>query len=150
MERLSSPFSDGPSTKVAEYHINLGNFTMKNNDTIHVRILCIERCIFLRIQKCENCGNQFSWREVVMTTISGSWGYQPLVCRKCGTKHKVTMISRILVAFPIPILLFIANLCKLPILIPFYIGLPIILILFFAIMLSFPYFARYKASTSFK
>jgi CXXC-20-CXXC protein len=100
----------------------------------------------LGIQKCETCWNQFSWKEVVNTTTAG-FGYQPLVCSKCGTKHKVTIMTRIVVAFFIPIVVFILNLGNMiPFLIPFYLGLLIILIFFFAIMLIFPYFAKYKAT----
>jgi CXXC-20-CXXC protein len=99
----------------------------------------------LGIQKCGTCYNQFSWKDVVKTTTAG-FGYQPLVCSKCGTKHKVTIMTRIVVAFFMPILVFILNLSNIiPFLIPFYLVLLLILIFFIAIMLLFPYFAKYKA-----
>ncbi|MFP3513066.1 hypothetical protein SB775_26440 [Peribacillus sp. SIMBA_075] len=99
----------------------------------------------MNIQKCESCENQFTWREVERTTTAG-FGYQPLICKKCGTKHEVTTMTRIIVALLVPIFIFILNSSNLlPFYIPFYVGLPIILVLFFAVMLSFPYFGKYKA-----
>lgn len=116
---------------------------MKNKFRVHAKILC-KRGVFLNIQKCEICGNQFTWREVGRTTTAGL-GYQPLICKKCGTKHEVTMMTRIIVALLVPIFLFILNSSNLlPFYIPFYVGFLIILVLFFAVMLSFPYFAKYK------
>lgn len=90
------------------------------------------------IQKCENCGYQFTWKEVEQSFVR--WTAIPLVCKKCGTSHEISKRTRFLVALPVPIMIGILNVRNL------YLGLPITLILFAAVILSYPYFARYKAT----
>jgi CXXC-20-CXXC protein len=98
----------------------------------------------LNVQKCVTCGNQFTWKEVQKAI---QWTYKPLVCRKCGTEHKVTMLTRCLVAFLIPFLTTFILLVFKYNNIPFYLGLTVITIFFFIFILSYPYFAKYKASS---
>ncbi|RHW38161.1 hypothetical protein D1B31_15435 [Neobacillus notoginsengisoli] len=40
------------------------------------------------MQKCENCNMPFSWGKI---TKSIGWLYKPI---NCGTKHKITFLSR--------------------------------------------------------
>lgn len=43
------------------------------------------------MQKCEKCNSQFSWSKIFN---SFWWTYKPIVCDNCGTKHKITILSR--------------------------------------------------------
>ncbi|TDK54040.1 hypothetical protein E2K98_30000 [Bacillus salipaludis] len=97
---------------------------------------------FLRIQKCNNCRNQFTWKEI--QNASG-WGYKKLVCKKCGLEHLITFQSRFLPRLIYAVLifsnLFLSN-------VPYalhqtYFGLALLLI--FINVLIFPYYAKYKA-----
>ncbi|WP_353051568.1 TIGR04104 family putative zinc finger protein [Peribacillus frigoritolerans] len=98
-----------------------------------------ERGVFLGIQKCETCGYQFTWREVQKAI---RWTYKPLVCRKCGTKHKVTMQTRLLLALLSGVIVLILIVSK----VPFYLGTALVIILPLTVILFFPYFAKYKAN----
>jgi CXXC-20-CXXC protein len=88
--------------------------------------------VFLKIQKCESCGYQFTWKEVQKSNR-----YKPLACRKCGTKHKVTKITRILVG----LLIIIAASIFYQVDFYYYLSTTIFSI---AVYLSFPYFAKYE------
>ncbi|MBS4201674.1 hypothetical protein KHA93_18895 [Bacillus sp. FJAT-49732] len=87
----------------------------------------------MNIQKCVTCGVQFTWKEVQKSNR-----YKPLVCRKCGTKHKVTKMTRFLVGLLILIVAFIFYLTNFY----YYLSTTIFII---AAYLSFPYFAKYEA-----
>ena len=90
---------------------------------------------FLGIQKCESCGYQFRWKEIQKAI---RWSYKPLVCRKCGTEHRVTIRTRLLVGLLAS--LIIAFLIKVSYELGLALSLPLIIILLF------PYFAQYKAN----
>ncbi|MGM0877815.1 MAG: TIGR04104 family putative zinc finger protein [Bacillota bacterium] len=94
----------------------------------------------LGIQKCETCDYQFTWKEIQKAI---RWTYKPLVCRKCGTKHKITMQTRLLFSISIGVMLFILKLSNLP----FYLGVAVIIFFSLSFILSFPYFAKYKATS---
>jgi CXXC-20-CXXC protein len=91
----------------------------------------------LGIQKCETCKRQFTWKEIQKTI---RWNYKPLVCRKCGAKHQITIQSKVLFSLSIAVLLFIFSLANLP----FNLRIAVIIIVFLSVLLSFPYFAKYK------
>lgn len=44
------------------------------------------------IQKCQNCKTPFSWRQIYRSFWG--WVYRPIVCKKCDTKHKITVPGR--------------------------------------------------------
>ncbi|WP_114384232.1 TIGR04104 family putative zinc finger protein [Paenibacillus prosopidis] len=94
----------------------------------------------LGIPKCETCDYQFTWKEIQKGI---RWTYKPLVCRKCGTKHKITMQTRLLFSLSIVVMLFIFDLSNLP----FYLRVAVIIIFNFSVILSFPYFAKYKSTS---
>jgi CXXC-20-CXXC protein len=95
----------------------------------------------LGIQKCEFCGEQFRWIEIQKNI---SWGFKPILCKKCGLKHNVTFQSRrtfgiftgIIALF---ILLFLSGF-------PLGIRLTISLFLMLIHVILFPYYAKYKAN----
>jgi CXXC-20-CXXC protein len=89
--------------------------------------------VFLNIQKCETCGNQFTWKE-----IQKSNRYKALVCVKCGTKHKVTKMTRILVGLLFLIVASIFYQTNFH----YYLSTTIFCV---AVYVSFPYFAKYVA-----
>lgn len=47
------------------------------------------------MQKCEKCNAAFSWSKILK---SYKWTYGLLKCDNCGTKHKITILSRFTVA----------------------------------------------------
>lgn len=89
-------------------------------------------------QKCATCKRQFTRKEIQKTF---RWNYKPLVCRKCGAKHQITIQSRLIFSLSIAVLLFIFSLANLP----FNLRVAVIIIVFLSVLLSFPYFAKYKA-----
>lgn len=89
------------------------------------------------IQKCETCKRQFTWKDILNTF---RWNYKPLVCRKCGEKHQISIQSRLIFSLSIAVLLFIFSLANLP----FNLRVAVIIIVFLSVLLSFPYFAKYK------
>ncbi|WP_420489089.1 TIGR04104 family putative zinc finger protein [Neobacillus vireti] len=93
----------------------------------------------LGIQKCEACKRQFTWKEIQKTI---RWNYKPLVCRKCETRHQITIQSRLLFSLLIAGLLFIFSQANLP----FNLRVTVIIIVFLSVVLSFPYYAAYKAN----
>ncbi|WML44623.1 TIGR04104 family putative zinc finger protein [Neobacillus sp. PS3-40] len=95
----------------------------------------------MSIQKCEFCGHQFGWIEIQKNI---SWGYKPIVCKKCGLKHIVTFRSRRtfgiftgIIAFFI--LFFLSD-------VPFGLRLTLSLLLTLIHIILFPYYAKYKAN----
>lgn len=50
----------------------------------------------MNLQVCELCATPFKWKKIV-SSISRS--YRPLCCSECGTEHKITVASRLIVAF---------------------------------------------------
>ncbi|MFE4243644.1 TIGR04104 family putative zinc finger protein [Peribacillus butanolivorans] len=101
-----------------------------------------ERGVFFGIQKCETCGYQFTWKEIQKAI---RWTYKPLVCKKCGTKHNVTKQTRLLLVLSagaiVGFLLFIVIDISFVLLLLLSILLPLIVILLY------PYFAKYKATS---
>lgn len=93
------------------------------------------------IQKCETCKCQFTWKEIQKTI---RWNYKPLVCRKCGTMHQITLQSKLLFSLTIAVLLFIFSLANLS----FNLRIAVIIIVFLSVLFSFPYFANYKKNES--
>ena len=91
----------------------------------------------LGIQKCETCKSQFIWKEIQKTI---RWNYKPLVCRKCRTEQQITIMSKLIFSLSIALLLFIFSLANLP----FNLRIAVIIIVFLSVLLSFPYFAKYK------
>jgi CXXC-20-CXXC protein len=89
------------------------------------------------IQKCENCGYQFTWKEIQKAI---RWTYKPLVCRKCGTRHFISMKTRLVLPLLIGPLVFILTIIK----VPFYLGIVLTVTLPLIVILLFPYFAKYK------
>lgn len=97
-----------------------------------------EREVFLLgIQSCETCKRPFTWKEVQKTI---RWNYKPLVCRKCGANHQITILSKLIFSFSIAVLLFIFSLANFP----FNIRIAVMIIVFLSVLISFPYFAKYK------
>ncbi|PAE42660.1 hypothetical protein CHI06_10290 [Bacillus sp. 7884-1] len=91
----------------------------------------------LGIQRCETCKSQFTWKEIQKTI---RWNYKPLVCKKCRAEHQITIKSKLLFSFSIAVLLFIFSLANLP----FNLRIAVIIIVFLSVLVSFPYFAKYK------
>ncbi|WP_420491854.1 TIGR04104 family putative zinc finger protein [Neobacillus niacini] len=91
------------------------------------------------IQKCDSCQCQFTWKEIQKTI---RWNYKPLVCRKCREKHQITVQSKVLFSLSIAIMLFLFSLANLP----FNFRIPVMVIVFLSVLISFPYFAKYKAN----
>jgi CXXC-20-CXXC protein len=91
----------------------------------------------LGIQRCETCKSQFTWKEIQKTI---RWNYKPLVCKKCRAEHQITIKSKLLFSFSIAALLFIFSLANLP----FNLRIAVIIIVFLSVLVSFPYFAKYK------
>lgn len=50
----------------------------------------------IELQICDKCKSQFNWGQI-MKSLWGS--YRPIQCRKCTTKHQLTIVSRMLVVF---------------------------------------------------
>lgn len=58
------------------------------------------------LQQCQKCDMHFSWNNIYRSFWG--WGYKPIICDKCGTKHRITVSGRFVVTFLIvlPMLLF--------------------------------------------
>jgi len=60
------------------------------------------------LQQCQNCNMSFSWNNIYRS-FWGWWGYKPIICDKCGTKHPITISGRFVFSFltVLPMLAFI-------------------------------------------
>ncbi|MHC0038765.1 TIGR04104 family putative zinc finger protein [Pseudoneobacillus sp. C159] len=92
------------------------------------------------IQKCDNCGYQFTWMEIQKVSRVN---YKPLVCCKCGTKHNVSIQTRLTLGLStgimVAISLFYLNNVS------FGLGILFVILFSLAVIILFPYFARFKA-----
>lgn len=86
----------------------------------------------MSIQKCLNCGKQFSWKEIQK--------YQPIECKKCGTKHNDTMKSRSLFTLFAGGTILIVDFINFPFKLDILVSVTGIL----SIGFIYPYFAKYK------
>ncbi|WP_411789157.1 TIGR04104 family putative zinc finger protein [Halobacillus rhizosphaerae] len=97
------------------------------------------------IQKCQNCGQSFSWTHIYLSL----WmNYKPILCKECGQKHRLYFYSRLINSlFIIPIALFIpfAN-SKLELSQLFIVTFAIIY--FVLTSLPLPYLMKYKSVAS--
>jgi len=91
----------------------------------------------MSIQKCLNCGKQFSWKEVQKSVL---WWYKPIACQKCGTTHTVTMKTRSLFALFAGVTVLIIDFVIFPLDLNVLLSVMGIL----GIGLLYPYFAKYK------
>lgn len=44
------------------------------------------------MKKCEVCHTRFSWKQVYESFLLA---YRPIFCKKCGTKHQITIGGRL-------------------------------------------------------
>lgn len=60
------------------------------------------------MQNCIQCAQPFSWLQIYKS-FWGWIGYQPILCEKCGTKHKLKFSSRFVFAglTTLPMILYI-------------------------------------------
>jgi CXXC-20-CXXC protein len=115
---------------------------LANNGKAHAKFLNRE-VLLLGMQRCESCQRPFTWKEIQKTI---RWNYKPLVCGKCGEKHHITIQSKVLFSLSIAILLFIFSLANLA----FNLRIAVMIIVFLTVLLSFPYFAKYKKDEKIK
>ncbi|PFG14666.1 TIGR04104 family putative zinc finger protein [Bacillus sp. es.036] len=92
------------------------------------------------LPKCNRCGKPFKWR----TIIKNIWGiYRPITCNNCGTKNKITYLSRVLVSLSIilPMLIFGFYLSS------YSIGVRLIYMVLMGICIStfIPFFIKYES-----
>ncbi|WP_165763796.1 TIGR04104 family putative zinc finger protein [Halalkalibacter urbisdiaboli] len=93
------------------------------------------------IQKCEICGQPFTWREIQKGV---RWSYKPLECSRCQTRHSITIQTRLLLgAITGLIVLFVISYVSK---VSFYLGMVLAVLLPLIVLLLFPYFAKYKAN----
>ncbi|WP_412768013.1 TIGR04104 family putative zinc finger protein [Halobacillus yeomjeoni] len=97
--------------------------------------------VFLGIQKCENCGYQFSWKEIQKAI---RWTYKPLVCENCGTVHVITKRTSFIFSIFSGVVGFTLAMNYLPILV----GIGVMLIILLLAIILFPYVAKYEIDNS--
>ncbi len=93
----------------------------------------------LNIQRCKNCSKEFKWK----TIIKSLWfGYKPIECVNCKTKHYLVLTYRIIIStgivLPVFFSHFLSSLLKTyPLRISFY-------LVWVAIVICIaPFFSRY-------
>ncbi|MDF2535397.1 MAG: hypothetical protein K0R18_1556 [Bacillales bacterium] len=89
------------------------------------------------IQKCENCGYQFTWKEIQKVSC---WSYKPLICSECGEKHNITKQTRVKLGLSTALILVFLFFYASDDSFSLEILLPIIVILLF------PYFAKFNTN----
>ncbi|KGX89703.1 TIGR04104 family putative zinc finger protein [Pontibacillus marinus] len=97
----------------------------------------------MSIQKCLNCGKQFLWKEVQKAIF---WGYKPIECQQCGTKHTVTMKTRTLIALFAGVTVLIVDFIN----ISLYLDIILSVMGILSIGLLYPFFAKYKVRLKIK
>ncbi|TDK61772.1 hypothetical protein E2K98_12850 [Bacillus salipaludis] len=95
------------------------------------------------IQKCESCGNQFRWKEIIRQ--ESGLGFKPLACGRCGLEHHITLQTKLIPGLVFAVFIFfsffISN-------VPYAMRLSLFglfLLLSILNLLIFPYYAKYKA-----
>lgn len=54
----------------------------------------------MAVQKCVECSETLSWKDIIKSVIRG---YAPIKCRRCGTAHRISFKSRLVMASSISI-----------------------------------------------
>ncbi len=89
------------------------------------------------IQRCKNCSSQFRWHNIFKSFL---FGYRPIECERCKTKHYINFISRLVVSIGIPLPLLFQKYCY-----RYFGAYSLLIYLIWAsfILCIFPYFMRY-------
>jgi len=53
--------------------------------------------VVLAVQQCQKCNMPFIWNSIYRSFLG--WVYSPIICDKCGTKHRITFSGRFVVTF---------------------------------------------------
>ncbi|MGE8082036.1 TIGR04104 family putative zinc finger protein [Peribacillus loiseleuriae] len=97
----------------------------------------------MNLQKCDKCNTQFKWSKIYKSSFLA---YR-LQCSQCGTKHKITFLSRIIISLLIGLPLWIFGITTILdglSVSNFYI-FSVVIIYPVLISLSFPFLMKYRS-----
>lgn len=95
------------------------------------------------MKKCKNCLSRFKWKSIVRSIF---WGYKPINCENCNTKHHVYFTTRLMTMLLFGIIMFFVYTKPVygsNLMIIFSIKVSILLLLFALLMWISPLYAKY-------